>query len=102
MNFLKVLVKLLCAFTIILASSAFAVEDRIEMDQTIISGNQELPKVLYIVPWHEGDQTPITAHEPQLSLQQLFTPIHPYEFRRSLLNHRNLTNHPNHDLKETN
>ncbi len=102
MIFHKVITISLWIFTLILAPGSFAAEDRIEMEQTVISGNQELPKVLYIVPWRDSDQTPIAAHEPQLSLEQLFTPIHPYEFRRKLLNHSNPTHQSNPNSKENN
>ena len=30
----------------------------IQLDETVIQGNQELPKVLYIVPWREPDGLP--------------------------------------------
>ena len=36
--------------------------DRITLDETVISGNQELPKVLYILPWQSPEG------RPQLSL----------------------------------
>ena len=29
--------------------------DRLELDTTIVTGNRELPKVLYIVPWKKAD-----------------------------------------------
>src|SRR5437868_2412185 len=29
--------------------------DRLQLDTTIVTGNRELPKVLYIVPWKKAD-----------------------------------------------
>src|SRR5262245_22640115 len=29
--------------------------DRLELDTTVVTGNRELPKVLYIVPWKKAD-----------------------------------------------
>lgn len=39
-----------------LVSSAYAANDddvKIELDTTVIKGNRELPKILYVVPWKE-------------------------------------------------
>src|SRR5262245_30351980 len=33
----------------------FNTVDRMELDATAITGNRELPKVLYIVPWKKAD-----------------------------------------------
>ena len=32
-----------------------AQNDRLDLDTTIVTGNRELPKVLYIVPWKKAD-----------------------------------------------
>lgn len=44
----------------LLSFSVFA-EDRIELQETDIQGNSELPKVLYIVPWKKAviDTSPV-------------------------------------------
>ena len=35
------------------AQGAWAVEDRLELDETRILGNRELPRVTFVVPWRE-------------------------------------------------
>src|SRR5688572_6872126 len=32
-----------------------AANDRLNLDTTVVTGNRELPKVLYIVPWKKSD-----------------------------------------------
>ena len=38
---------------------------RYELEATVISGNQELPKVLYIVPWQDPGGMPTIKLEPE-------------------------------------
>ncbi|MFV9615435.1 MAG: hypothetical protein ACNYZG_05725 [Gammaproteobacteria bacterium] len=45
-------------------------EDEIELQTTIIKGNKELPKILYIVPWK--DITKSKTAERKLVLHSLF------------------------------
>ncbi|MBM4203794.1 MAG: hypothetical protein FJ194_06540 [Gammaproteobacteria bacterium] len=45
-----------------ISGAAFAAEpaarDRVKLDRTLVSGNQELPKVLYILPWESKESRP--------------------------------------------
>lgn len=45
-------------------------EDTLELDTTIIKGNTELPKILYVVPWQDDLETEIG--EQRLVLHSLF------------------------------
>jgi hypothetical protein len=45
-------------------------EDRIVLEITTIKGNEELPKILYIVPWKEVEQS--KNEEQKLVLHSLF------------------------------
>lgn len=45
-------------------------EDRIVLEITTIKGNEELPKILYIVPWKEIEQS--RNEEQKLVLHSLF------------------------------
>ncbi|MCP4491386.1 MAG: hypothetical protein GY820_29335 [Gammaproteobacteria bacterium] len=45
-------------------------EDKIELQTTIIKGNKELPKILYIVPWK--DVKPAKKNQQELVLHSLF------------------------------
>jgi hypothetical protein len=46
----------------LLSGAAFGAEagavDRVKLDRTVVSGNQELPKVLYILPWESNETRP--------------------------------------------
>ena len=56
----------------------------IRLDETIISGNQELPKVLYIVPWKDPDGMPGIELEPEFTELQVFRRLYPPAYRREL------------------
>ncbi|MFL0799661.1 MAG: hypothetical protein K6L80_04360 [Agarilytica sp.] len=48
-------------------------EDKIELETTIIKGNTELPKILYVVPWQ--DVTEDKKSQQKLTLHSLFGDI---------------------------
>ena len=56
----------------------------IQLDETIVSGNQELPKVLYIVPWQQPDGVPDFQLSPQLSDLRILRRLYPPAYRREL------------------
>lgn len=56
----------------------------IRLDETVISGNQELPKVLYIVPWQDPDGMPNIELDPEFTEQQVFRRLYPPAYRREL------------------
>ena len=53
----------------------------IYMDETYISGNQELPKVLYILPWKNQQGEAVPAMIPALLNESIMAPIYPHEYR---------------------
>ena len=55
---------------ILLLPLAALADDEIELQTTIIKGNRELPKILYIVPWK--DITKSKKTERKLVLHSLF------------------------------
>ena len=57
-------------FAISVSASVLAVEDRVELDTTIIKGNTELPKILYVVPWKDLDGK--VNRQQKLRLHSLF------------------------------
>ncbi len=59
-------------------------EDHIELEETLISGNQELPKVLYIVPWQDPSQRPAGRMEPNVIEPPVFRALYPPDYRREL------------------
>jgi hypothetical protein len=66
------------------ALPAFAAEEaRVELRSTI-TGNQEQPKVLYIVPWQAPGGADHLAQPLQPMLQDVFATVDRAEFRREL------------------
>jgi hypothetical protein len=72
------------------AADASAAKDKVRLNETIISGNQELPKVLYIQPWQDSSALPDLGIETKLSLRDVLRPIYPPAYRRELELHDRL------------
>lgn len=62
--------KIIHALLILTATTPAMADDRIVLEVTTIKGNEELPKILYIVPWKEIEQT--RSDEQKLVLHSLF------------------------------
>ena len=58
------------------------VMDSIELGRTEITGNQELPKVLYIVPWKKADPGDLMGKPVNTLLDEVLAPIDREEFVR--------------------
>jgi hypothetical protein len=56
----------------------------IQLDETVISGNQELPKVLYILPWREPGGLPDIELDAQFTEMDVFRRLYPPAYRREL------------------
>lgn len=67
---------------ILLLSAPISAQDEIELQTTIIRGNKELPKILYIVPWKEVK--PVRQSRQELILHSLaddlFDPVLPVDY----------------------
>ena len=63
---------------------ATGAEDAIQLDETVIRGNQELPKVLYILPWREMPTELLPRRQVDFSVPSVLKPIYPDEQRRQL------------------
>jgi len=57
--------------------------DQLELDTTIVTGNRELPKVLYIVPWKKADLGELPQPFNSL-LDEVLTPLDRDVFRREV------------------
>ncbi len=69
----------------LLSAPAIAEErDRIYMDETVISGNQELPRVLYILPWRNDPGQVPAAVAPVMDRLGLMKPLNPQEYQREI------------------
>ncbi len=60
------------------------VMDEIMLERTEITGNQELPKVLYIVPWQKSDPGDLTGKPVNTLLDEGLAPIDRSEFIRQV------------------
>jgi hypothetical protein len=65
--------------------------DRIELDTTEITGNRELPKVLYIVPWKRSDLGDMVGKPVNSLLDEVLQPIDRDVFQRENRYYRALT-----------
>ena len=65
-------------------ASGGKVMDSLELGRTEITGNQELPKVLYIVPWHKADPGNLIGKPVNTLLDEVLAPIDRDEFIRQV------------------
>jgi hypothetical protein len=56
--------------------------DRLELDTTQITGNRELPKVLYIVPWKRADLGDLVGKPVNSLLDEVLAPVDRDVFKR--------------------
>jgi hypothetical protein len=66
------------------ASGTRPANDRLKLDTTIVTGNRELPKVLYIVPWKKADLGELPAQPFNTLLDEVLTPVDRDVFRREV------------------
>ncbi len=59
-------------------------EDRLNLDGTAIIGNQELPKVLYIVPWKKSEVPDMNQSPLESLIDEALQPIDREVFRRQV------------------
>jgi hypothetical protein len=60
------------------------VMDRLELGRTEITGNSELPTVLYIVPWKKSDPGDLMGKPVNTLLDEVLAPIDREEFIRQV------------------
>jgi hypothetical protein len=58
--------------------------DRLDLGTTSITGNQELPKVLYIVPWKRSDLGDLIGRPVNTLLDEVLAPVDRSVFERHL------------------
>ncbi len=64
------------------APGRFRTMDRLELESTAITGNRELPKVLYIVPWKKADLGDLVGRPANSLLDEVLTPVDRDVFKR--------------------
>ncbi len=72
----------------------------IQLDETVISGNQELPKVLYILPWREPGGLPEIELKADFTEMDVFRRLYPPAYRRELSYYKTLDGSDSQELKE--
>lgn len=60
------------------------VMDEMTLGRTEITGNQELPKVLYIVPWQKAQPGELTGRPVNTLLDEVLAPLDREEFSRQV------------------
>ncbi len=65
-------------------TTATGVMDEIELGRTEVTGNQELPTVLYIVPWQKADPGDLTGRPVNTLLDEVLAPLNRDEFVRQV------------------
>lgn len=60
------------------------VMDVMQLDRAEITGNQELPKVLYIVPWKKSDPGDLIGRPVNTLLDEVLAPLDREEFIRQV------------------
>lgn len=70
--------------SLLLVSLTSQAEDRLDLQGTAIIGNQELPKVLYIVPWKKASLPDLGAPPLQSLISDALAPLERDEFRRQV------------------
>jgi hypothetical protein len=66
------------------SESGGSVMDRMDLGRTEITGNQELPKVMYIVPWQKSDPGDLMGRPVNTLLDEVLAPIDRSEFMRQV------------------
>jgi hypothetical protein len=57
-------------------------QDRLELDTTQITGNRELPRVLYVVPWKRPDLGDLAGRPANSLLDEVLAPVDRDVFKR--------------------
>lgn len=63
---------------------------RVELDTTQITGNRELPRVLYVVPWKKADLGELSGKPTKSLLDEVLAPVDRDVFRRQMRYHEAL------------
>ncbi len=66
------------------AARRFKTLDKMELDATSVTGNRELPKVLYIVPWKKSDLGDLVGKPMNSLVDEVLAPVDRDVFKRQL------------------
>jgi hypothetical protein len=71
-----------------------AAPDRLDLDVSVVTGNRELPKVLYIVPWKKAELGDLPEQPFNSLLDEALKPVDRDEFRREIAYFSKLAERP--------
>lgn len=57
-------------------------QDRVELEATQVTGNRELPRVMYVVPWKKPDLGDLGGRPAKSLLDEVLAPVDRDVFRR--------------------
>ena len=80
-SYLQVVACLLGVFWLATCAQA---ADRVDLEGTTITGNQELPKALHIVPWKSAEAGDLAARPMNSLVDEILAPIDRDVFLREL------------------
>jgi hypothetical protein len=64
------------------ATGGARAKDRVELETTQITGNRELPNVMYVVPWKKPEMGEFSGRPPKSLLDELLAPVDREVFQR--------------------
>ncbi len=85
---IRMTLKTTLALALVLAALTVRAETRIEMQGTAVIGNQELPQILYIVPWKKSGLPNMGRPPINQLVDEVLAPLDREEFRREIYYHR--------------
>ncbi|WP_203300504.1 hypothetical protein [Marinobacter sediminum] len=83
-------VRLIAAVAAVLVPVTVLAQDSgiVTIEGTRIRGDQEVPTVMYLVPWQPPEVEELRAPDERLMVDQAFAPIERYEFQRLIRYHQ--------------
>jgi hypothetical protein len=85
---MKYLPPLLVCMLALLAGTGANAQQSLQLEGTSITGNKELPKVLYIVPWKSVERFDMQAPKITSIMEQKLEPIDRTAFKRTINYHQ--------------
>jgi len=73
---------------ILFSSPVIEAQDSLELEGTSITGNKELPMVLYILPWKSAERFEIEAPPINSIMDQTLVPLDRASFKRTINYHQ--------------
>lgn len=84
MSFMRTAAFVLLSAIVVAPGSGAWAEDEMQLEGATITGNRELPKVLYIVPWKGADLGELGIRPVNSVVDEALEPVDREVFRRQL------------------